>query len=102
MGGNLIPKSRLPQGRSRFELPVGRNAPMRAFQCGFCYHCLVEAEDFFMPSRAAAVREIIRRGLAAEGFENAVTGQGSKSFGVIDTAGADASGKTQKTLISRA
>ena len=55
-----------------------------------------------MPSRAAAVREIIRRGLAAEGFENALTGQGSKSFGVIDTAGADASGNTQKTLISRA
>ena len=44
-----------------------------------------------MPSRAAAVREIIRRGLAAEGFESALAGQGSSSFGVIDTAGSDAS-----------
>jgi hypothetical protein len=37
-----------------------------------------------MPSRAAAVRELLRRGLAAEGFSVAETGQQSKSFGVID------------------
>jgi hypothetical protein len=37
-----------------------------------------------MPSRAAAVREIIRRGLAAEGFSTAPEGQASSSFGVID------------------
>lgn len=37
-----------------------------------------------MPSRAAAVRELIRRGLAAEGFEFASNTQRSSSFGVID------------------
>lgn len=37
-----------------------------------------------MPSRAAAVREAIRRGLAAEGFEAAQLGQSSSSFGVLD------------------
>jgi hypothetical protein len=37
-----------------------------------------------MPSRASAVRELLRRGLAAEGFD--VAGEGSKSedFGMID------------------
>jgi len=38
-----------------------------------------------MPSRASAVRELIRRGLSAEGFAFAST------FGVVDTDGADAS-----------
>ncbi len=44
-----------------------------------------------MPSRASAVRELLKRGLAAEGF--AVAGDGSKSqdFGVI--SGSD-SGET--------
>jgi hypothetical protein len=37
-----------------------------------------------MPSRAAAVRELIRRGLTAEGFSTANPGQHSSSFGVID------------------
>jgi hypothetical protein len=36
-----------------------------------------------MPSRAAAVRELLKRGLAAEGFEIAVTGMNSQSFGVL-------------------
>ena len=40
-----------------------------------------------MPSRASAVREIIRRGLAAEGFELAGSGQRSAEFGIIDTPG---------------
>lgn len=44
-----------------------------------------------MPSRSAAVREIIRRGLAAEGFAEALAGQNSASFGVIDSTGAEAS-----------
>jgi hypothetical protein len=35
-----------------------------------------------MPSRAATVRELFRRGLAAEGFTNAPTGARSKDFGV--------------------
>ncbi|MGA7488231.1 MAG: hypothetical protein WBW74_15010 [Xanthobacteraceae bacterium] len=35
-----------------------------------------------MPSRAAAVRELLRRGLAAEGFAMAATGAKSSEFGV--------------------
>lgn len=35
-----------------------------------------------MPSRAATVRELFRRGLAAEGFQLAPMGQRSKDFGV--------------------
>ena len=37
-----------------------------------------------MPSRAAAVRELLRRGLAAEGFLTAEAGAKSQSFGVLD------------------
>ncbi|MCP4563344.1 MAG: hypothetical protein GY873_10210 [Bosea sp.] len=44
-----------------------------------------------MPSRAAAVRELLRRGLAAEGFLTAGEGVTSGRFGVVDKAGADAS-----------
>lgn len=40
--------------------------------------------DKRMPSRAAAVRELLRRGLAAEGFMVAQVGQKSQEFGVID------------------
>jgi hypothetical protein len=35
-----------------------------------------------MPSRAAAVRELLKRGLAAEGFELAASGAKSSEFGV--------------------
>jgi len=35
-----------------------------------------------MPSRAAAVREILKRGLAAEGFDLAEGGSKSQDFGV--------------------
>jgi len=35
-----------------------------------------------MPSRAAAVRELLRRGLAAEGFEAAAFGAKSEEFGI--------------------
>lgn len=38
-----------------------------------------------MPSRAAAVRELMRRGLAAEGFKVAATGGASESYGVVNT-----------------
>lgn len=44
-----------------------------------------------MPSRAAAVRELLRRGLQAEGFEVAADGVRSGRFGVVDAGGADAS-----------
>lgn len=37
-----------------------------------------------MPSRAAAVRELLKRGLAAEGFETASDRMASKEFGVLD------------------
>jgi metal-responsive CopG/Arc/MetJ family transcriptional regulator len=36
-----------------------------------------------MPSRAAAIRELLQRGLDAEGFLRAQRGVKSKSFGVI-------------------
>lgn len=35
-----------------------------------------------MPSRAAAIRELLRRGLMAEGFLEAEYGQRSRDFGV--------------------
>jgi hypothetical protein len=37
-----------------------------------------------MPSRAAAVRELLKRGLANEGFATAKGGSQSKDFGVIE------------------
>ncbi len=36
-----------------------------------------------MPSRAAAIRELLKRGLAAEGFITADQGSKSKQFGVV-------------------
>jgi hypothetical protein len=39
-----------------------------------------------MPSRAAAIREILRRGLAADGFELALEGARSGQFGVMSDA----------------
>ena len=44
-----------------------------------------------MPTRAAAVRELLKRGLAAEGFAAAGAGEKSQSFGVIGKA-SDADG----------
>ena len=48
---------------------------------------LVLLDDFRfkkrMPSRAAAVRELLKRGLAAEGFATATAGLKSSEFGVI-------------------
>jgi hypothetical protein len=36
-----------------------------------------------MPSRAAAIRELLRRGLAGVGYSADVTGARSESFGVL-------------------
>jgi hypothetical protein len=36
-----------------------------------------------MPSRAAAVRELLKRGLAAEGFLSAAAGAKSAEYGVV-------------------
>ena len=40
-----------------------------------------------MPSRAAAVRELLRRGLTAEGFLTATAGAKSQDFGVVPREG---------------
>ena len=40
-----------------------------------------------MPSRAAAVRELLRRGLAAEGFLTAGQGTKSQDFGILGNNG---------------
>ena len=48
-----------------------------------------------MPTRAAAVRELLKRGLAAEGFPSAVAGEKSQSFGVVGqrAGGSDGAGE---------
>ena len=51
-----------------------------------------------MPSRAAAVREILRRGLMAEGFGLAQTGQPSASFGVLEPTPPRRNGHSPKEL----
>jgi len=40
-----------------------------------------------MPSRAAAVRELLRRGLASDGFLVARVGVKSQDFGVVSRSG---------------
>ncbi len=51
---------------------------------------LVVLDDFRfrkrMPSRAAAIRELLKRGLAVEGFQAAAFGTKSEDFGVIGKA----------------
>ena len=42
-----------------------------------------------MPSRASAVRELLKRGLAAEGFSLADGGQKSEDFGVTTGSARD-------------
>ena len=37
-----------------------------------------------MPTRAAAIRELLKRGLAAAGFAHALQGERSRDFGVTD------------------
>ena len=48
---------------------------------------LIVLDDFRfryrMPSRAATVRELLKRGLKAEGFETAAFGVKSEDYGVI-------------------
>jgi hypothetical protein len=48
-----------------------------------------------MPSRAAAVRELLTRGLAAEGFVESDAGMRSKDYGVLEatTGGANGAGE---------
>jgi len=42
-----------------------------------------------MPSRAAAIRELLKRGLAAEGFADVPDGQRSKDFSVLSDKAAE-------------
>jgi hypothetical protein len=53
---------------------------------------LVPLDDFRfkqrMPSRAAAVRELLKRGLAAEGFLSAAAGTKSSDYGVVSKTAA--------------
>jgi hypothetical protein len=42
-----------------------------------------------LPSRAAAVRELLRRGLAVDGIAIDTDGRQSTSFGVVDEAAAE-------------
>ena len=49
-----------------------------------------------MPSRAAAIRELLRRGLLAEGFSFADVGMRSHEFGVLDADVSDARGGNGK------
>jgi hypothetical protein len=37
-----------------------------------------------MPSRASAVRELLKRGLSAEGFDSAAFGAKSEDFGILE------------------
>jgi hypothetical protein len=52
-----------------------------------------------MPSRAAAIRELLKRGLAAEGFNLADGGSRSQDFGVTGdstASGKDGDGKSNR------
>jgi hypothetical protein len=47
-----------------------------------------------MPSRASAVRELLKRGLAAEGFDTASRTAKSKDFGVVSERPAGGAGRS--------
>jgi hypothetical protein len=47
-----------------------------------------------MPSRASAIRELLRRGLASVGFADAEQGAKSKDFGVIENGNGTAEAPT--------
>jgi hypothetical protein len=54
-----------------------------------------------MPSRASAIRELLKRGLAAEGFETALAGEQSKQFGVVSSPSRDKDKKPAKRAPAR-
>jgi hypothetical protein len=53
-----------------------------------------------MPTRAAAVRELLKRGLAAEGFDVAIAGDRSQDFGVTASRSDLGSGADKGELLS--
>jgi hypothetical protein len=54
-----------------------------------------------MPSRSSAVRELLRRGLAAEGFTMSQAGSRSKDYGVAHNAKKDGDGRGRSTTRPR-
>lgn len=51
--------------------------------------------DKRMPSRAAAIRELLRRGLAADGFLTAAQSSRSGDFGILgDSSSSEGDGET--------
>ena len=61
---------------------------------------LVVVDDFRfknrMPSRASAVRELMRRGLSTEGFAIAEPGRKSVEFGVTDGSAGNGQGQASE------
>jgi hypothetical protein len=51
-----------------------------------------------MPSRASAVRELLKRGLMAEGFTAAAAGGTSRDYGVMETSKGGASKRAARAL----
>ncbi len=49
-----------------------------------------------MPSRAAAIRELLKRGLAAEGFAETEGRTMSKDYGVTDSVDAEERGRRHR------
>ena len=49
-----------------------------------------------MPSRASAIRELLKRGLPADGFDTAPTGEMSKQFSVVSDPPSRTGKKTGK------
>ena len=54
-----------------------------------------------LPSRAAAIRELLKRGLAAEGIVLVTAGKHSASFGVLQEVPATSEGNGPKRRVSR-
>jgi hypothetical protein len=63
---------------------------------------LLAVEDFRykrrIPSRAAAVRELLKRGLAAEGFVSADAGAKSTDFGVTEMMPKKGNGRRDRAV----
>ena len=53
-----------------------------------------------MPSRASAIRELLKRGLAAEGIALVTAGKHSASFGVLREGPATSNGSGPKRRVS--
>src|SRR5262245_3139657 len=86
-----------PHGAKLAVLPQGECVMAQAIRVrGERLQIMLDAEEVValddfrfrkrMPSRASAVRELLKRGLAAEGFTLAKAGAKSSSFGVTDKA----------------